>query len=158
MRIKLRFAKGKFYVCFDFVLVFAVVTKLLFSLIMWLYATLWLLIFWVTLQFLFLWRHGNLKPKRFDFCTEYKPIDHTSISLSLEEIDIEASVAFLSLSVYKYPTSFLIGRRWRGGGGGRGANVHPCHSFVGLLSFHANFHRRANVRRGLHQTVYSIQL
>ena len=41
--------------------------------------------FWVTLEFLR--RHGNLKPKRFDFCFEYKPI--------LEEIGIESSVAFL---------------------------------------------------------------
>ena len=29
--------------------------------------------FWVTLEFSR--RHGNLKPKRFDFCIEYKPVE-----------------------------------------------------------------------------------
>ena len=43
--------------------------------------------------------HGNLKPKRFDFCIEYKPVDrtcpfHYQFGL-LEEIGIESSVAFL---------------------------------------------------------------
>ena len=31
--------------------------------------------FWVTLAFLR--RHGNLKPKRFEFYIDYKPIDRT---------------------------------------------------------------------------------
>ena len=33
--------------------------------------------YWVTLEFLR--RHGNLKPKRFDFCIEYKPVKRTFI-------------------------------------------------------------------------------
>ena len=45
---------------------------------------------------------------------------------------------FFRLVVYEYPIGFLF---W-------GANVHPCHLFGGLLSFHANFHRVANFRVG----------
>ena len=56
---------------------------------------------WVTLEFL--WHHGNFKPKCFDFCIKYKPIDWTcqfhyhwlDIFGLLEEIGIESSVAFL---------------------------------------------------------------
>ena len=57
--------------------------------------------FWVTREFSRI--HCNLKPKRFDFCIEYKPIDQTCpfhdqrlelFGLS-EEIDIKSSVAFL---------------------------------------------------------------
>ena len=56
--------------------------------------------FCVTLEF---WRHQwNLKPKRFDFCIKYKPIDRTcpfhyqrlELSGLLEEIGIKSSVAF----------------------------------------------------------------
>ena len=43
--------------------------------------------FWVTLECAR--RHGNCKPKRFDFCIEHKSID------LLEEIGIKSSVAFL---------------------------------------------------------------
>ena len=57
--------------------------------------------YWVTLEFLR--RHCNLKPKRFDFYIEYKPIDWTcpfhyqrlGLSGLLEEIGIKSSVAFL---------------------------------------------------------------
>ena len=57
--------------------------------------------FWVTLEFSR--RHGNFKPKRFDFCIEYKPVDRTwpfhyqwlELFGLLEEIGIKASVAFL---------------------------------------------------------------
>ena len=48
-------------------------------------------------------RHCNLKPKCFDFCIEYKPIDRTcpfhyqilKLFGLLEEIGIKSSVAFL---------------------------------------------------------------
>ena len=57
--------------------------------------------FWVTLEFSR--RHRNLKPKRFAFCIEYKPIDRTCLFRYqwlelfdlLEEIGIKSSVAFL---------------------------------------------------------------
>ena len=57
--------------------------------------------FWVTLEFSR--RHYNLKPKRFDFCIEYKPTDRTcpfhyqrlQLLGLLEEIGIKSSVAFL---------------------------------------------------------------
>ena len=59
--------------------------------------------FWVTLEFAR--RHCNLKPKRFDFCIEYKPIDRTypfhyqrlELFGLLEEIGItcKSIVAFL---------------------------------------------------------------
>ena len=55
--------------------------------------------FWVTLEFLR--RHCNLKPKRFDFCIEYKPTDRTcpfqrlELFSLLEEIGIKSSVVFL---------------------------------------------------------------
>ena len=56
---------------------------------------------WVTFEFLR--RHGYLKPKRFDFCIEYKPMDRTcpfhyqrlELFGLLEEIGIKSSVAFL---------------------------------------------------------------
>ena len=63
--------------------------------------------FWVTLEFSR--RHCNLKPKRFDFCIEYKPIDRTcpfhyqrlELFGLLEEIGIKSSVAFLKcFSIY----------------------------------------------------------
>ena len=65
--------------------------------------------FWVILEFSR--RHCNLKPKRFDFCIEYKPIDRTcsfhyqSLELFglLEEIGIKSSVAFLKcFSIFSY--------------------------------------------------------
>ena len=57
--------------------------------------------FWVTLEFSR--RHYNLKPKRFDFCIEYKPTDRTcpvhyqrlELFGLLEEISIKSCVAFL---------------------------------------------------------------
>ena len=63
--------------------------------------------FWVTLEFSR--RHCNLKPKRFDFCIEYKPIDRTcpfhyqrlELFGLLEEIGNKSSVAFLKcFSIY----------------------------------------------------------
>ena len=62
--------------------------------------------FWVILEFS--QRHGNLKPKRFGFCIEYKPIDRTcpfhyqSLELFclLEEIGIKSSIAFYK--VFRY--------------------------------------------------------
>ena len=63
--------------------------------------------FWVTLEFSR--PHGNLKPKRFDFCIEYKPADRTwpfhyqwlELFGLLEEIGIKSSVAFLKcFSIY----------------------------------------------------------
>ena len=60
--------------------------------------------FWVTLEFSR--RHCNLKPKRIDFCIEYKPVDrtcHQRLDLFglLEEIGIKSSVAFLkSFSIF----------------------------------------------------------
>ena len=63
--------------------------------------------FWATLE-LFR-RHGNHKPKRFDFCIEYKLIYRTltfhyqwlKIFSLLEETDIGSSIAFLkSLSIF----------------------------------------------------------
>ena len=63
--------------------------------------------FWVSL--VFSRHHGNLKPKRFDFCIKYKPIDRTcqfhyqwlELFGLLEEIGIESSVAFLKcFSIY----------------------------------------------------------
>ena len=63
--------------------------------------------FWVTLEFSR--RHGNLKPKRFDFCIGYKQIDQTcqfryqwlELFGLLEEIGIKSSVAFLKcFSIY----------------------------------------------------------
>ena len=65
--------------------------------------------FWVTLEFSR--RHCNLKPKRFDFCIEYKPINPTCsfqyqclvLFGLLEEIDIKSSVAFLKcFSIYLF--------------------------------------------------------
>ena len=35
--------------------------------------------FWI-LVYSRMWRHGDLKPKRFDFCIEYKPIDRTDFA------------------------------------------------------------------------------
>ena len=57
--------------------------------------------FWVTLEFSR--RHGSLKPKRFDFCIQYKPFDRTCLFHyqrlqlfgHLEEIGIKSSVVFL---------------------------------------------------------------
>ena len=57
--------------------------------------------FGVTLEFSR--RHCNLKPKRFDFCIKYKPIDRTcpfhyqrlELFGLLEEICIKSSFAFL---------------------------------------------------------------
>ena len=57
--------------------------------------------FWVTLEFSR--HHCNLKPKRFDFCIKYKPIDRTcpfhyqrlELFGLMEEIGIKSSVAFL---------------------------------------------------------------
>ena len=68
---------------------------------MWLYVILWLFKCWVTLKCSRC--HGNIKPKRFDFCIEYKPTDRTcpfhyqwlELFGLLEEIGIESSVAFL---------------------------------------------------------------
>ena len=63
--------------------------------------------FWLTLEFSR--RHCNLKPKRFDFCIEYKPIDRTysfhyqrlELFGLLEEIGIQSSVVFLKcFSIY----------------------------------------------------------
>ena len=63
--------------------------------------------FWVFLEFSR--RHCNLKPKRFNFCIEYKPIDRTcpfhyqrlELFGLLEEIGIKSSVAFLKcFSIY----------------------------------------------------------
>ena len=63
--------------------------------------------FWVTLEFSRL--HCNLKPKRFDFCIEYKPVDRTcpfhfqrlKLFGLLEETGIKSSVAFLKcFSIY----------------------------------------------------------
>ena len=53
---------------------------------------------WVTLEFSR--HHGNLKPKRFDFCIEYKPFDRTcqlhyhwlGLFGLLEEINIESCI------------------------------------------------------------------
>ena len=67
---------------------------------MWLYVTVTFK-FWATLEIS--WRHGNLKPKRFDFFIEYKPLDRTcpfhfqwlKLFGVLEEIGIESSVALL---------------------------------------------------------------
>ena len=68
-----------------------------------------LLVFCVTLEFSR--RHGNLKPKRFDFCIEYKQIDRTSpfhyqwlrLFSLLEEIGIESTVAFFNVFQYILP-------------------------------------------------------
>ena len=57
--------------------------------------------FWVTLEFSR--RHGNLLPKRFAFCIEYKPVDRAwpfhyqwlELFGLLKEIGIKSSVAFL---------------------------------------------------------------
>ena len=63
--------------------------------------------FWVTLEFAR--RHGNLKPNRFDFCIEHKPVDQTcpfhyqwlELFGLLEKIGIKLSVAFLKcFSIY----------------------------------------------------------
>ena len=65
--------------------------------------------FWVTLEFLR--RHRNLKPKRFEFCIEYKPIDRTypfyyqrlELFGLLEENAIKSSVAILKcFSIYYF--------------------------------------------------------
>ena len=63
-------------------------------------------IFWVTLEFSR--RNGNLKPKRFDFCIEYKSTvlicqyHYQSLELFglLEEIGNESSVAFVKVFQY----------------------------------------------------------
>ena len=64
--------------------------------------------FWVTLAFSR--RYGNLKPKRFDFCIEYKQTDWTcpfhyqllELFGLLEEICIISNVAFLKcFSIYR---------------------------------------------------------
>ena len=64
--------------------------------------------FWVSLEFS---HHGDLKPKRFNFCIEYKPIGQTrpfhyqglELFGLLEEIGIESSVAFLKhFSIVSY--------------------------------------------------------
>ena len=68
--------------------------------------------FWVTLEFSR--RHGNLKPKRFDFCIEYKPIDRTwtfdyqwlELFGLLEEIGIKSSIAFFK--VFQYIFRFFL--------------------------------------------------
>ena len=60
--------------------------------------------FWITLEFSR--RNCNLKPKRFDFCIEYKRIDRTcpfhyqrlELFCLLEEIGIKSNVAFLKCS------------------------------------------------------------
>ena len=65
--------------------------------------------FWVTLEFSR--RHGNRKPKRFDFCIEYKPIDRDltihyqwlELFGLLEETGLKSSVVFLKcFSIYKW--------------------------------------------------------
>ena len=64
--------------------------------------------FWITLEFSR--RHCNLKPNRFDFCIEYKPIDGTcpfhyqrlELYGFLEEIGIKSSVAFVKCFIYIY--------------------------------------------------------
>ena len=65
--------------------------------------------FWVTREFS--QRHCNLKPKRFDFCIEYKPVDRTcpfhyqwlELFGLLEEIGIKSSVAFIKcFSIYEW--------------------------------------------------------
>ena len=65
--------------------------------------------FWVTLEFSRL--HGNLKPKCFDFCIKYKPVDRTcpfhyqrlELFGLLEESGIKSSVSFLKcFSILSY--------------------------------------------------------